>query len=289
VLLTGGTSDPAGWADAPAHFARLEAAGCSAIWLADHLFWGRPMPEALVMAGVAAAATERCRIGTGVLQVPLRSAPSVAKAAATVQILARGRFVLGVGSGEHATEYERAGASFAGRGRALDVAIDDLRRLWSEGDEAGRFAQRPAPGPIPVWVGGRTPAALERTARRGDGWLPMFLSPERFAEADAELDRRLAAAGRDPGEVDRVPVAAVAVTRRGWSRQDALDWAGRLWSLDPRRLEPHVITGTVAECAIRLGEYRARGAGAVTVLPATDRPIDLLEELNPAYRAETGE
>jgi alkanesulfonate monooxygenase SsuD/methylene tetrahydromethanopterin reductase-like flavin-dependent oxidoreductase (luciferase family) len=288
VLLTGGTGDPSGWSQAGDHFATLDRLGCSTIWLADHLFWAHPMPEALVMAAVAATSTRQCRVGTGVLQLPLRSAAAVAKASTTLQVVSGGRFVLGVGGGEHDEEYRRAGADFAHRGRSLDQAIDQLRGWWSEGAEAGRFRQRPSSAPIPVWVGGRSPAALGRAARRGDGWLPMFLPAERFAAANQELDHLLESGGRDAGAVVRAPVSIVAVTDSSWRRQDALEWAARLWSMDVERLDRHLITGTAAACATQLARYRSLGADEVAVLAATDRPIEMFAELNPAFLAETG-
>ena len=105
VVLTAGPA-PQDWSASADAFGALDEQGCPAIWLTDHLFWGRPMPEALTMAALAASATRRCTVGTGVLQLPLRSTAAVAKAAATVQVLSGGRFVLGVGIGEHEHEYD---------------------------------------------------------------------------------------------------------------------------------------------------------------------------------------
>ena len=287
VLLTKGPVDSSRWSEAGRGFGDLDDLGCSTIWLADHLFWGEPMPEALIMTAVAASTTSRCGVGTGVLQLPLRSAASVAKAAATLQLVSGGRFVLGVGSGEHAAEYERAGVEFSARGRTLDRAIDQVRAFWSEGEEAGRFAQRPAPGQVPVWIGGSSPAALARAAVRGDGWLPLFVTPERFERSNRELDRLLGAAGRPTGDVVRSPVVITSVTSAGWSRDRARSWAARLWSMDGRLVERYLVTGSAHECAIQLSRYRSVGAGPVAVLLATDRPIEMFAELNPAFQAES--
>src|SRR5580693_9185174 len=122
---------------------RAEAGGAGALWVCDHVFWHGPALEALSALGVAATATSRAAIGTCILQLPLRHAPSVAKEAASLDHLSAGRLILGVG-------------------------IDTLRRSWAV-SPGQRYAQLPAVGPVPVWVGGSSEAALRRAAHRGDG------------------------------------------------------------------------------------------------------------------------
>jgi alkanesulfonate monooxygenase SsuD/methylene tetrahydromethanopterin reductase-like flavin-dependent oxidoreductase (luciferase family) len=281
VMLPGGTGPASSWADAPARFAELEDAGCTAIWLTDHLLWGEPMPEALVMSAVALTATTSCLVGPGVLQLPLRSSAAVAKAAATLDVISDGRFVLGVGAGEHRSEFDRCGADFDRRGDQLDAGIDELRAFWRPSDE--RFAQRPAPGSIPIWIGGRSPRALRRVVERGDGWMPIFVSPEQYGDGLARLIEAATVRGRAPDAIGRGVAAVVAVTDQRWSRTDALDWAGRLWRLDPARLARHVLTGSPDECAEQLAAYRAVGAQHVTVLLATDEPVAMFSALAPSF------
>src|ERR1700691_294778 len=105
---------------------RAEAGGATALWACDHLFWHGPALEALSALGVAAAATTRAAVGTCILQLPLRHAPSVAKEAASLDHLSGGRLVLGVGVGTHPGEYAAAGVEFGTRGRCLDEGIDTL-------------------------------------------------------------------------------------------------------------------------------------------------------------------
>src|SRR5487761_549935 len=112
-----------------------EAAGAAGLWATDHLFWRQPAPEALTTIAVAATATRRAVLGTCVLQLPLRSPAAVAKQAAALQHLTGGRFVLGVGVGSHAIEYELAGADFSTRGRGIDEALVAVRRAWATGDD----------------------------------------------------------------------------------------------------------------------------------------------------------
>src|SRR5450631_1199249 len=112
---------------------RAEALGADALWACDHLYWHGPSLECLTVLTVAATATERAILGTCVVQLPLRQAPAVAKQAATLQTLTRGRVILGVGVGSHEGEYEQAGIDYHRRGRLLDAGITELRRSWATG------------------------------------------------------------------------------------------------------------------------------------------------------------
>ena len=237
------------------------------------------------MSAIALTATSRCRVGPGVLQLPLRSSAAVAKAAATLDVVSGGRFLLGVGSGEHRVEYERCGASFDTRGADLDRGIDAMRAAWVPTDD--RFAQRPVPGSIPIWVGGRSRSALRRAAARGDGWMPIFIGVDQYRDADRELDDLVRDAGRDPADVERAVAVIVAVTDRRSGRREALEWAGRLWDLDPSRLERHVVAGPAEACAEQLHHYRAAGADHISVLLATDEPVAMFGPLASAFSAGT--
>ncbi len=235
------------------------------------------MPEALVMCALAVAATERCRVGTGVLQLPLRSATAVAKAAATLHVASAGRFVLGVGAGEHRLEFDACGEDFARRGARLDEGIETLRSLWRGGESA--YSQRPVVDSVPVWVGGRSAAAIERVVRDGDGWMPIFVTEESFRQGQRRLDDGLAAAGREPGEVSRSAVVIAAVTDSRWTRERALGWAGELWGLEPERFGRYLISGSASECAAALARYGEAGAEEVTVLLACDDPVAMFPAL----------
>lgn len=282
VVLTAGPA-PQDWSASADAFGALDAQGCPAIWLTDHLFWGRPMPEALTMAALAASATRRCTVGTGVLQLPLRSTAAVAKAAATVQVLSGGRFVLGVGIGEHEHEYELVGADFHRRGRTLDDGIDELRRLWAGTEPADEwFAQRPAPETIPIWVGGRSPAALARAARC-DGWMPVFVTAEQYGRAVAQLDAQLDAAGRGRDEVVRAVTLLAAVAHDRAEADAAAAWCGRLWNLPPSSLQPYLVAGRPEEVRATVETYRRQGAQHVALMVAADDPVAAHAELATAW------
>src|SRR5579862_3951083 len=261
-----------------------EAAGASGIWASDHLFWHRPALEALTTLAVAAVSTRAAVVGTCVLQLPLRNAAAVAKASSSLQLLSEGRFVLGDGVGSHAVEHELATSDYATRGARLDDGIDDMRRLWGNAGSPRGYRLEPAL-PAPVWVGGSSPAAIRRAASRGDGWVPLFVSPERFRANLATLRDEAAAMGREPGEITPAVVMVAAVGRRGTSdrltRADGLSWLADLYRLPAKAFERHLVAGSPEHCAETVAAYREAGAAHVVVMIAGDRAL-------PAFAALAG-
>lgn len=254
--------------------------GATGLWACDHLFWQGPSLECLTALAVAATATEGATVGSCVLQLPLRSVPATAKAVASLQELSGGRFVLGVGVGTHPGEYEAAGSDYRNRGVALDAALGEMSRLWqcdtAAGDEVVRYRQRPEPLPVPVWVGGSSPAAMHRAALH-DGWLPMFLSPEDYGVALAAVRRQADSVGRDPTALHAGLVAFVSL---GNDSADAgLDWMSSLYGLPGRAFARHLLAGDAASVASQLGRWVVHGAEHVVVFVTDDEPASQFEDL----------
>ena len=167
--------------------------------------------EPLVLFGFLAAIT-RVELVPGVLVLPQRQTVLVAKQAAQVDILAEGRFRLGVGVGWNKVEYDALGLDFHTRGARLDGQVELMRRLWTEhsittthGDEVlvgAGLAPLPVQRPIPVWFGGYSAAAYRRIGRIGDGWFPM-MSPttDEFVTARETVEKSAREAGRDPSAI----------------------------------------------------------------------------------------
>ena len=284
------TSDGPPAADLAAVCRAAEEAGASALWACDHLFWHGPSLECLVALTVAASATERVILGSCVIQLPLRSAPAVAKQAASLQSLSGGRLVLGVGVGSHACEYEQTGVDFHRRGRLLDAGILELRRSWASGQGidrgdvedsgAGRYRQLPAPPPVPVWVGGSSEAALRRAATLADGWMPLFLSTTQYGAAVERLAKEVDRAGRPAGAVTPSMVLFVSIDDDGPAAlQRGTAWMGSLYGIPARAFDRHLVYGTAAEVAGVVGSFRAAGAEHVVVYVTADQPIDQFERL----------
>jgi probable F420-dependent oxidoreductase len=167
--------------------------------------------EPFVLYGFLAGITSLDLL-TGIIVLPQRQTALVAKQAAEIDLLTRGRFRLGVGLGWNAVEYEAMGKSFRDRGRRIEEQVTLLRRLWSEPSVTfkGQYEQvtgaglAPAPlqRPIPVWFGGESSPAYERAGRLADGWIPDHMVPgAKLDAAKAEVEAAAERAGRDPAKL----------------------------------------------------------------------------------------
>ncbi len=264
--------------------AEAERAGATGIWSCDHLFWRTPLIECLSSLAVAATSTQGSVLGASVLQVPLRSAPVIAKQAGSLQQLSNGRLVLGVGVGSHEPEYAEAGATFRSRGRRLDAAIAELRRLWDGGHGRPGYAQLPVPDPaIPVFVGGSSPRALARAAAAGDGWIANFVDPEEYSAHLAVLEDIAEASGKDPTLVRRLVLLFVSVGGED-PRGRGLAWMSALYGLPEKAFGRHLVHGSPGDCAARIGEYVEAGAEHVVVFYAGDDPLAPFSSLALASR-----
>lgn len=194
-----------------------ESCGFDSVWMFDHLFtpvdldskypYSRdgsyalsandPFFDPLGVYGVVAGATERIRIGTGVLIGAYRHPIVLGKMLATIENFAPGRIVLGLGRGWMKEEFQGLGVDFERRGARLEEYVRALRAIWSgkpssfSGDfyswsEAGFL---PAPTThLPILLGGHGDAALRRTAELGDGWV-ITTSREQGVGVDAVAAR----------------------------------------------------------------------------------------------------
>ena len=152
---------------------RADAGPFSTLGLLDRLVYDNPEP--LVALAVLAGATSRIRVQTEVLLAPLRGTALLAKQAATLDRMTGGRFVLGLGIGGRDDDHLATGTDPRTRGRRLDEQMAAMSRLWHGepyGDGVGPIGPVPARiGGPEILFGGFRPAALERVARWGDGFL----------------------------------------------------------------------------------------------------------------------
>lgn len=275
--------DPDGrWRNVGEVVQRVEDSGADGLWLADHVLWHSKAIDAQSTLPVLASHAQTLTIGSCVLQLPLRDPVTVAKTFANTQMMAPGRVVCGVGIGENVEEYQRLGRSMATRGRVIEESITEIRRVWDE--RGGTRWMNPEPVDIPIWVGGRAEAARSRAARMGDGWLPYLCSPRWFARHRALMEEEAASLGRDPSAITKAVVTFVDLPSVVSTQQDAAKmehWFG----FDPTPLMGFLLKGTAAEVADQLHEFVAEGATEVLVVIANDRPLDVLDELVPAWDA----
>lgn len=202
--------------------------------------------DPLVALGAAAALTERIELATGIFVVPLRHPLAVARSTSTVQDLAHGRFVLGVGFGWLHEEFDALDIPFRQRIGRFEESLEVLRIAWAGGpiDYHGKHFDIAAVQvtdrriSIPLILGGNSDAALARAVRLGDGW---FASGTPTVEAALELRHnvtQLHASGPRSDEpfriIFRVADAAPATLDRYAEAgfDEVLIWADQLWDLD---------------------------------------------------------
>jgi probable F420-dependent oxidoreductase len=169
--------DGVGFTDHPAPSHRwLQAGGHDAI-------------DPFVAFGLVAAVTERLLLVPNILVLPYRNPFLVAKAAATLDVVSDGRFVLSVATGYQRGEYRALGVDFDERNVLFDEALAVIRGVWTTDDFAydglhftarGQTAN-PKPGHIPIWIGGNSALSRRRVARVADGWNP-FAAPATLAQ-----------------------------------------------------------------------------------------------------------
>jgi len=183
--------------------------------------------EPLATLSHLAHATKRAKLGISVLVIPYRNPLLAAKMLATIDVLSKGRVILGAGVGWLREEFEALGAPpFEERGAVTEEYIKLMRAAWTTDPvsfEGKHYSVRdvhvlPKPvqrGGIPVWIGGHTGAAVRRAGAIGDGWHPIgmrppaMLGPEEYAAKVEELRASARRAGRDPKSITltiRVPM-----------------------------------------------------------------------------------
>lgn len=172
-----------------------EALGYEFVSTGEHVFFYGPIGNGLISLAAAAGATSRIKLMSTITLVPLYPAALLAKQVAALDIVSNGRFNLGVGvGGEYPKEFEACGVPVGERGARTNESLEVMRRLWTEDDVSfqGRFntlnavtlspkpTQRPGP---PIWISGRSEAAMRRCALYGTGWLPYMYTPEKLADS----------------------------------------------------------------------------------------------------------
>jgi probable F420-dependent oxidoreductase len=210
-----------------------EAFGYESIWVGEHPVLidpheaPSPLPpdsellDPIPVLAYAAARTTRIKLGTGIVILPLRNPVILAKELASIDVLSRGRLLVGIGVGYVQGEYDAVGVPFGTRGRRADEWIDAVRTLWHDDrpELRGEFADfggiqsRPRPfraGGPPILASGMSTAGLRRAVVRGQGWYGFFQDLEATARAMAEL-ARLAGEVERPAHLGRLEITVTPV------------------------------------------------------------------------------
>jgi probable F420-dependent oxidoreductase len=169
-----------------------------------------PFHEPFVLFGFMAALSESLEFVTGVIISPQRQTVLLAKQAAEVDVLAQGRFRLGIGVGWNEVEFIGLNENFRNRGKREEEQMEVMRLLWTKDviDYKGKYhtitdagiKPLPVQRPIPIWLGGRSEPAFKRAARLADGFMPQFPPDADGIETITRLRQYVTEAGRDTSD-----------------------------------------------------------------------------------------
>jgi alkanesulfonate monooxygenase SsuD/methylene tetrahydromethanopterin reductase-like flavin-dependent oxidoreductase (luciferase family) len=278
--------------------AAAERLPLASVWQGGHLLPPGPTGEAITRLALLAAWTERLRLGTAVLLLPLYHPVIAAKQLADLDARSGGRVTVGVGvGGEFPAEFDAVGVPLAERGARTDEAMEILRLLWAgrPATHHGKFfrfddielrpvqapgdtrpGMRPGgrpgmrPGGPPLIVSGRKAPAMRRAARLGDGWMPYLLSPDAYARSVRAIKDEARAAGQDLNGFEWMLYLYCSVRRDGArARADVAGFLGRAYGGKPAAMLDRIApAGTPAEVAARLQDYVDAGARHIVIAPA---------------------
>lgn len=260
---------------------RADELGIDSLWVPDHALSERPELDPAVLMSVIAARTRDIKTGPSVLALPGRNPVTVANTYANLDYLTggRGRVIAAVGLGADPRLSGAVGIPPGERPGRLREAVEILRRLWTEDDVDydGEYYQlegvsvnpKPAGGPLDIWVGGNSDAALRRVAEYGDGWFPSSIPVRVFRERLERLMGYCEEAGR---EVERDEVGLLVRTHVDPDPDRAREVRDRY--LDDRELrgspaafEESSAFGTPEACVETLQRYVDAGCTKFVLLP----------------------
>jgi probable F420-dependent oxidoreductase len=264
--------------------ARAERLPVDSIWQGGHLLPPTGTGEAITRLALITAWTERVRVGTSILLLPLYHPVVVAKQLADLDSRSGGRVSVGLGvGGEFAKEFEAVGVPVGERGARTDEAIEVLRALWSGRPVShhGRFftfedVQMRAVGDgmksggPPLLISGRKPPAMKRAARLGDGWMPYLVSPAAYARSVDAIRDEAASNGRDLNGFEWMMYLYCSVRADGdRARDDVTAFLGGAYGDKPGTMLDRIApAGTPEEVAARLQEYVDAGVRHFIISPA---------------------
>ena len=284
-------------------FKFAEKAGFDSVWTGDQLSGYPNVLEAWMIMATIAMRTDRVKIAIGVTD-PYRRHPAVlAHMATTLDVLSKGRFILGIGTGAREV-LEPYGISLDHPVERMRESIDVIIKLWTEKNanyNGNFFKLRSAhlgPKPIqkphpPIWVAGNHPLSMKLTARIADGWLPQIHSPETYREDLKKIDGWAEGVGRRKEEIEHGLALNVAVADDHEAAVKAAEECRRtlIWDRDKVKrfgfempetvknaeelpfdlVEKCTVLGSPEECIEGIQRYIDSGVEHIVVYPAGSR------------------
>jgi alkanesulfonate monooxygenase SsuD/methylene tetrahydromethanopterin reductase-like flavin-dependent oxidoreductase (luciferase family) len=282
--------------------ASVERLPIESIWQGGHIL--HPSGEAITRLALSVAWTERVRVGTSILLLPLYQPVILAKQLADLDSHSGGRLAVGVGvGGEFPFEYDAVAVPVAERGARADEALMILRSLWNGGPvtyhgkffqldgvelhpvtPVGSTAPRMQRGGPPLLVSGRKPPAMRRAARLGTGWMPYLMSPSAYGRSVRTIREEATRTGRDLAGFEWLLFCYCSIRPDGdRARHDVASFLGASYGTEPGgMLERVAPAGTPDEVVSRFQEYVDAGARHIIIAPATRE--DHLEVVSLAAR-----
>ncbi|WP_149262751.1 LLM class flavin-dependent oxidoreductase [Actinomadura sp. K4S16] len=280
---------------------QAERFGFDSVWANDTLLG--PRIEPLTMLAALSSATERVTLGTAALLPAFRRPVMAAQEIASIDHLSGGRLIVTVGAGfpgRSEIEYAVSEVPWERRFGRLDDTVALWRALWS-GERAFhgkvlRFDDLPEstpsyrPGGPPIWLGGASPSALDRTGRLYDGWLPYPPDPADYRAGLAAVRRAAASAGRPDDAISPALFVTVLITEDVDGVERRLDsYCRSTYGLpyETVRTIQAVVAGPVERVAATLSRYTAAGASQLVcriAAPSLDSQLVQMELLAKTVR-----
>lgn len=259
--------------------------------------------EPLITYAYLAARTERIKLMTGVLVLPMREPVLLAKQVATLDLASKGRVILGVGVGAYREELE---AVFPDRrrlrrGELADEMIPALRALFTQraASYTGRYVRfedvelfpKPVQDPLPLYAAGNAPEAARRAGRYCEGWIPAVLSPDEVRQRLEIVREGARQAGRDLAGFDVAPQLVVAIGSTPEQARERLRGSqlfehlvslqrSTLRGQDLARVEERCLVGTPDQICRQVEAYRAAGVTHLSgLLFAADTLAEFREQM----------
>lgn len=267
-----------------AYAKRAEELGYDSLWVWDHIFLGVdpcfPILDSLTLLTAIACHTDKVKLGTGVLVLPMRNPAVLAKETATLDVISKGRLILGMASGWYAREFDAVGTPFKKRGDIFDRNLEILTRLWTEDMVSGEYpphnlrsavlhpkpVQKPRP---PILIGGYADRVLKRTAEKGDGWLTYFYTPDAYTRSMDRIRKFAEDAGRDPDALDSLNQLPIMVAESDKDRAAMDEWLITEWDYASwsESTKESAIIGSVDHCAEQLQAHVDVGVKRIVLVP----------------------
>lgn len=255
-----------------------ESVDIDSLWLSDRIVSPTVTLEPVTFMAYMASRMRNMKLGTSALVLPIRNPVILAKELATLDFLSHGRLLLVVGLGsDESKDFEATGVRREERGSRTDEAITLMRKLWTEESVTfeGKFNSvkkltiLPRPyqeaGP-PIWVGGRSNAALRRTGRLGDGWLVSRATPQEVGQGIEAIRGYAVEAGREVPEDHYGAFLSFYIAKSPEEAQEKASSSMRLRpDISPDR---YCALGTPEQVRRKLQEYIDVGATKFVMRPS---------------------